>query len=255
MYSVLIVDDERLVIEAIKYLGNWEMFEITDIFEAQNVKSALKILSEVQPDIIITDMNMPGMSGMELLRIATEQSPRTKLLVVSGFYDYEYTRQAIKSKVIDYILKPISEMDLNLALSTAVQAIESDLKALGLSVSEAEEKAVDALSPQKMDEIAEYLEKNYHLNITLDELAKMFYFSREHLSRAFKKAYRINLFDYITNLRLEESKKLMAQTTMSLEDIAIQTGFNSGSYFSKTFKKRIGLSPKEYRTNCAGGNQ
>jgi two-component system response regulator YesN len=123
MLKVLIIDDEEPIREAIKILGLWEKLNIDIVLEANEGQSALKVLREQRPDIVLVDMKMPFMDGIEFLRIAREEAPRVKYIVISGYDDFEYTRTAIHSQVLDYLLKPINRIQLNEALEKAVKSI------------------------------------------------------------------------------------------------------------------------------------
>lgn len=242
--KVLIIDDVALVRDAVRMLGKWDMFGITEIFEASNARDGLEIIHRENPDIIITDMKMPVMDGTALLeRIETEHL-RSKLIIISGFTDFKYTRLAIHAKVVDYILKPIDPQDLNNALASAVHALEQEFPELDAPGEAA------APAPSKhpvIPDVLSYIEQNYKSDISLSELAGYFYLSKEHLSRLFKKETGQNLFSYIMALKLKEAKRLLTETDMTLDDIAVELGFSNGNYFSKVFKKNELVSPKDYR--------
>jgi two-component system, response regulator YesN len=99
MSKILIVDDEKWTRETIKQFGKWEQYNIEVIGEAGDGQEALGLIEQFSPDIVITDMKMPGVDGIELLQIVTERFPQIKLIVVSGYDDFKYMRQAILSKV------------------------------------------------------------------------------------------------------------------------------------------------------------
>lgn len=243
MYKTIIIDDEDLVREAIIALGKWRDFGITNIYEADNAKAALEIIEKELPDIVVTDMKMPVMGGLELLKELDFGHSNTKVIVVSGFSDYEYTRQAIRSNVIDYILKPIDSQDLNNAIAAAISEIEDEERRTG----NFEEGNADFAEGNSIFEIETYVKDNFNNEITLEELAHKFYISKEHISRSFKKQFNTNLFDYLTMLRIEKAKELMLKTQYSIEEIALRVGFSNGNYFSKAFRKKTNLSPSEYR--------
>ena len=111
MYKVRIIDDVVLVRDAIKLLGQWELFGITEIFEAGNAEEGMRLIYQERPELIITDMKMPVMDGTALLTRLDEEQIKSKVIVISGYSDFKYTRLAIQSKVIDYILKPIDPQD------------------------------------------------------------------------------------------------------------------------------------------------
>jgi len=123
MFKVLLIDDERPVRQAVRALGHWESLGIGEIQEAAEGESALQIMRESQPDIVLLDMKMPVMSGMEFLAIASQEFPVVQYIVLSGFDDFEFTRQAIKSHALDYLLKPVVETELNAALEKAVHEL------------------------------------------------------------------------------------------------------------------------------------
>ncbi len=126
MYKALIVDDEKPVRQVIQALGLWEKNGIGQVFEALEGESALRVMREENPDIVFLDMNMPNMDGVAFLKVACEEFPKTKYIVVSGYEDFEYTKQAIHSKVLDYLLKPVVEDELNRVLKRAVRELAEE---------------------------------------------------------------------------------------------------------------------------------
>lgn len=126
MYKTLIVDDELHVRQAVMKLGNWSEFHIAQPVEADNGQAAL-VLMECNPfDIVIIDLKMPVMDGMEFIRRASQKHPNTKYIILSGYSDFEYAKKAIKYHVIDYLLKPIISEELNQSLYKAVKELEKD---------------------------------------------------------------------------------------------------------------------------------
>ena len=116
MLKILIVDDEPDICELIHKLIDWEELELTSLGSSQNGIDAMEIILRQKPDIVITDIQMPGMTGLEMIEKASQQKLQTKFIVVSGYREFEYAQQAIRFGVEDYLLKPISKTDLNLVL-------------------------------------------------------------------------------------------------------------------------------------------
>lgn len=162
MYRALIIDDEEPVREAIRILGDWEGLRIEDVLEAKDGKAGLDMLREYRPDIVMVDMKMPEMNGAEFLRAVETEFPELLTIVVSGYNDFEYTRQAIHSKVVDYLLKPINRQDLNQALGKAVGLLEAKNRVRSESIT-----------------------KNIAYNMSLPKLKEKIYFSI--IERSFKK--------------------------------------------------------------------
>lgn len=118
----LIVDDERHVREAIQLLVDWHAHGIEEVLEAQDVPSAIKQIERAQPQIVFTDMLMPGRLGTDLLAWIREHAPATKVVVISGHDDFDLVRKTVLFGGMDYILKPIDPEQLNQAVAKAVKS-------------------------------------------------------------------------------------------------------------------------------------
>lgn len=124
MYHILILDDEEPLREAIRILGEWDNLKISEIHEAINGQEGLSILREHHIDLIMVDMKMPGMNGVEFLKKVKQEYPDMLTIVISGYNDFEYTHQAIRSNVLDYLLKPVNRHELNDTLRKAVHLLQ-----------------------------------------------------------------------------------------------------------------------------------
>jgi len=123
MYKVLIIDDEPWSREVIKEIVNWESMQLEITGEAEDGTEGLKLIREHKPDIVITDMRMPGVDGVELLKTISSSFPSLKIIVMSGYDDYVYLKQAIRSRVIEYLLKPIDPDELNASLEKCIEEL------------------------------------------------------------------------------------------------------------------------------------
>jgi two-component system response regulator YesN len=123
VHKVLIIDDEPWSRQVVKALGSWETLQLMVIGEAEDGTEALQLVEEHQPHIVVTDMRMPGVDGVELLQELHVRFPNLKIIVMSGYDDYAYMKQAIQSRAADYLLKPIHPDDLNAALEKCVREL------------------------------------------------------------------------------------------------------------------------------------
>ncbi|WP_178023198.1 response regulator [uncultured Paenibacillus sp.] len=162
MYKVLIIDDEEPLREAIRILGNWQDLEVSEIWEATDGKAGLAMLEQHKPDIVMVDMKMPELNGVEFLRIVEQEYPELLTIVISGYNDFEFTRQAIHARVVDYLLKPVNRQDLNQALR----------------------KAIDVLKAKRQIQ-SESITRNIAFNLSLPKLKEKIYLSI--IERSFKK--------------------------------------------------------------------
>ena len=126
MYRVLLVDDEPWSIEVVKALGKWEELQLTISGEVTDGDAALDFLSQEHVDVVITDMRMPGLDGARLLEAMSSRFPHVKIIVVSGYDDFSYLRGAIRSKAVEYLLKPIDPAELNRCLKLCIEQLQED---------------------------------------------------------------------------------------------------------------------------------
>lgn len=125
-YKVVIIDDEPWTRQVIKKLGNWEENNIRIVGEASDGLSGLDLITQLRPDIILTDVKMPILNGLELIRELKKQNLHTKTIVISGHDDFRYIREALKLQVTDYLLKPIKPKELNEQLSRCVKQLKDE---------------------------------------------------------------------------------------------------------------------------------
>ncbi|WP_078549640.1 response regulator transcription factor [Litchfieldia alkalitelluris] len=241
--KAIIIDDEKHVREGLHLLAEWNRFGIDMIIEAEDGEEAVQLISEHQPEIIFTDMRMPKKDGIGLLKWISDSSLTSKTIVISGYDDFEYMRNAIYYKSFDYILKPIDPEILNETLERAVNEWKDQYKEkTGNTVEEISQK-----DKNSMYDIEQFLIANYKQDITLQEIADQFYLSREYISRRFKQEYKETITDYVTRIRLEKAKELLCNPHLKIYEIAYHIGYHNEKYFSKVFKKLIGITPNEYR--------
>ena len=113
MYKVLLVDDEALIREAISENIQWEELGFSFMGACENGKQAIEMIEKEQPNLLLTDINMPFVDGMELTKFVYENYPDTKVIIISGFDEFEYAKNAVKYQVLEYILKPITPMEFS----------------------------------------------------------------------------------------------------------------------------------------------
>lgn len=240
--KAIIVDDEKHVREGLMLLADWSRFGIKTIMEAVDGNEAVKLITEHRPEIIFTDMRMPKRDGISLLKWIHSSDISSKTIVVSGYDDFEYMRNAICYKSFDYILKPIDPEILNETLERAITEWNQQTYPGKPQQDDCGEKNV-------MQQIEEFLLESYNKDINLQEIADRFYLSREYISRKFKQEYQATITDFITNIRMEKAKELLQNPKLKIYEIAFRVGYQDEKYFSKVFKKTAGISPNEYRNS------
>ena len=233
---VLIADDEAWIILGLKKLLEKSGFETEVVGTADNGVAALEEIRRLQPDVIFSDIRMPGLTGLELLREIPEAAPDAKLIIISGYAEFAYAREAVQYHAFDYLLKPVKLEELQRVL----ESVADNLK----------EKSGDEAvqSPEKLiDAVLAEIREHYLEDISLTEIAGRWSISAGRLSTLIKEKLGVTYSDYITSLRIERAKELLQNETLSIQEIAEQAGYRDYFYFTKVFKKTVGISPSKYR--------
>ncbi|MFF2483869.1 response regulator [Paenibacillus sp. NPDC058071] len=124
MIKVVIADDENKPRKAVVNMGNWNDLGLV-YAEVTNGTELVEYVAKYRPEIVVTDLRMPGISGVELLQALRDYDEQIQVIVISGYDEFEYMKQAIVTKVVDYLMKPFSKEQLNSALSKAINEVES----------------------------------------------------------------------------------------------------------------------------------
>ncbi|WP_440321316.1 response regulator transcription factor [Laedolimicola sp.] len=244
MYSVFLADDEIWIVMGLKKLieKSGEPFRV--VGEANNGVTALEEIRRLRPDVVISDIRMPGLDGLKLLEELNLQTPGTKLVFVSGYAEFEYARKALQMGAVDYLLKPVEQEQLTEVLRRLGGQVEKN----GQSRAEKPEN----LPPSILQQIVEEIQSSYTENITLTGLAGKYSLSTGYLSSLLKEELGLPFSDYLTSKRIQKAKELLADETLSVEAVAEHVGYRDYFYFTKVFKKNAGMSPSKYRTEVLG---
>ena len=244
-YKVLLVEDEQWVRKGLRRkieeldLG----FEV--VAEAMDGVAALQIMEDLAPDLLVTDIRMPAMDGIELIKNAFFSYPGTAAIIVSGYGDFEYARKAIRYEVKDFLLKPVADE----ALAEALASVRIKLDARADSALR-EMPCGGLLSNQ--EEIAKtlelYIRENFRRDIKLGDISEKLGVTTDYLSKAFKRYTGETPLKHIIKLRMNEAKQLLSsKPEMDVRAIGEIVGYDDQFYFSRIFKTHVGLYPSEYR--------
>lgn len=310
MWRLLIADDEPKIRRGIGKILAWEEFNIEIVGEAEDGESALKLIQEKNPHIILLDINMPILNGLKILQKLNDINNKSIVIIISGYDNFFYAQKAVQFNVFDYMLKPVSKKNMEEIIVKAVnklneiekennylewakeQLIENkdrrekkifydwlnnkltdeqvlnEIKFfnidfgnnIGIMVIKFIEKLNISLTDNKWnDELLEFAIANI-LNENFKKLNPKFIFSDEindiaerlevtssYMSKLLKKETGLSFIDYLTNIRIKKAMYIMNDPTIKIYDVAELVGYSNQYYFSRAFKKVIGVSPKEYR--------
>lgn len=239
MYNVLIADDETWVIFGLKRMIEKSGLPFRVIGETNDGVTTLEEVEKKKPDVLFSDIRMPGYTGLELLEHIQEKKLDVKVVFVSGYAEFTYAQKALSLGAVDYLLKPIKP-DM---MTTVLKKLEVKLAGkVQEEVIEQKEEKVPVI-----EQIITEIQEHYTENITLTELAKKYGISVGYLSSLIKENVGLSYSDYVTARRIQKAKELLEDERLSMEQIAEQTGFRNHFYFIKVFKKHTGITPGQYR--------
>lgn len=218
MYRLVVIDDEYIVVEGIKAMIARKRMNYEVVGCAYDGIHALEVIQETKPDLVITDIRIPGLDGLSMIEQAKELCEDTAFIVISGYMEFEYARKALQLGVMGYIDKPISIDKLNEALERVEkeyfqareevrQYAESVLSVLG--------KYIEADKTKKghgtILELLSYIEAHYNEDIGLNELADMVKMNTTYLSVLFKSEVGMSYVKYLTKIRVDKAKELLRE--------------------------------------------
>ena len=206
-----------------------------------NGRDGLMAMREIRPDIVFVDMQMPEMGGVEFLKACREEFPQAKLIVVSGFDNFHYAQSALRYGSIEYLLKPVREDELNSAIQKAVSKLPEQSDG---------EVPAELLPEQAAAEIHEYIQKNFCQDINVSKLADKYHYSKEYLSKHYKRKFGMGIYEYAQKLRMERAAELLLRNEQQIQDVSERLGYSNSNYFSKAFRKYFGMTPTEFRESA-----
>lgn len=255
IYKLLIVDDEDIIRKGIISFVNFEELNIDRVLEASDGKAALEIFKVELPDLVLADINMPKLNGLQFTSACKAIKHDVKICIVTGYDYFDYAVTALKLGVDDYILKPASKKDIGDALGKLINKIvnEKNSDELNSIVSGLKNKTKveeDSGYKAKIEKLIEDNIGNPELSLTL--LSEKMNLSFGYLSDLFKKLIGATFQDYVFSERMERAKILLLSTDMKNYEIAEAIGFEDPNYFSTAFKKKYGVSPNRYKEKVRG---
>ncbi len=248
MYKALIADDEFWMLEGLKKIIKRDCPQFTVAASARDGLQALEWLEKENFDLLITDIRMPKLDGLQLLQQLRKQGMTMPVLIFSAYSDFDYAKRAIHYGAFDYILKPINRTEISQALGR----IEKLLNETG----QQKEALLDITPEQPLagKEAVEAMQKvirNEYMNdLSIVEIADKLGFNSAYLSRLFKQESGVGFVQYLTEHRLEVALQLMKNKGFSMTEIARQVGYPDYKHFRKVFRQYKGTSPSEYMEKC-----
>lgn len=264
MYKLLIVDDEQVIRQGLSMLP-WEENGIEIVGLLKNGVEAEEWINNFEVDILLTDIRMPGVSGIELAKITLQNYPCAKVILLTGYGEFEYAKAAVSLGVFDYILKPSNPREIMECVKGACQKYEEE-RSTKIRLKEMETKLQDfsvLIRPteeilddkeDRIDKIIQFIYSNYNKELTLSVLAEEFHFTTVYLSHYIKKETGYTFLEILTSVRMYYAAKYLKDSKMKNGEICHKVGISDERYFGQIFKKKYGMTPYEYRKTGENAN-
>lgn len=236
MYTVVIVEDNRATADMLATAIDWNSVncEVTGV--AYNGQRGRMLILQSKPDIIISDIRMPGMDGMTMVETIQAVSPGSKVIYISAYNDFEYVKKALDLRAFDYLLKPFDNDKLLRIVQRIIEEKEQPQ----------EIETVDCGS-LSVSSILSYIRNNPSEPLSLQSLSAHFDLTPNYISYLIKKHTGRNYLEWVVDARIALAKKLLRDPTYRLEEIATVVGYKNYISFYNVFVKHEGVSPSDYR--------
>ena len=249
MLKVLVVEDEEMIRKGIVLAVDWAALDCVVVGEASNGAQALEAVERYDPSLIITDLKMPVMDGLEMLRQLRERGNNAFVIILTAYESFSYAQTALRLGAVDFLLKPFHDGELEQAVTRLKQRM--DRAGQGGEKGPAPLPLPELKKGDKSKYVLEamaYIGEHYHEpNIGVAAIAQHLGISEGHLSHTFKKETDYTLLNYLTRYRVHRAMELLRDCRLKVYEVAEQVGYRDIAYFSATFKKLVGMSPSEYQ--------
>lgn len=246
MLKVLVVEDEEMIRKGIVLAVDWAALDCVVVGEAANGEEALEAVERYAPSLIITDLKMPKMDGIQMLEQLRARGNRAYVIILTAYDSFSYAQSALRLGAVDFLLKPFHDGELEQAVTNLRQRMraeqQEELPVSGLKKGDKSKYVLQAM---------EYIGEHYgDQNISVSTIAQHLGLSESHLSHLFRKETDYTLMNYLTRYRMHKAKELLRDCRLKVYEVAERVGYRDITYFSATFKKTVGISPSEFQDTC-----
>lgn len=248
MIKVLIVEDEELIRKGLIYTIDWMAMGCIIVGEAKDGEEGLVQIEKLKPDVVITDIRMPKMTGIEMIAEAQNRNQEDFVpVILTSYSDFEYARTSIRLGVFEYLLKPVSDEALKEVMERVerkhqqeIQAQQPEHQKISWALQESSFK-----NPYVIRAIEE-IKKNYQHKITLQMVADKLNISVTYLNKKLKEETSATFLDLLNRYRVTKAGELLQTGEYRIYEVSEMTGFSDYKHFCAVFKKYTGMIPTSF---------
>jgi two-component system response regulator YesN len=251
MLRVLIVDDDFNIREGLKLLIDWQAEGFVVVGAASDAIQALQMIDGSKPDIVITDIRMPEMDGLQFIQKVQESNRDIQFIILSAYSSFHYAKEAIRSEVVDYLVKPVEEKELIQVLKRAKNRVSKQQQTQQeIAVQLRKQRYIRIENQEKLSRHStgaiRYIMDHYAEKISVNQLAGEMYINPAYLGQLFRKETGYSFCDFLNRYRIDCAINLLARGDLSVAEISQRTGYRYGEHFYRVFKAITGKNPKDF---------
>lgn len=241
LYQVYLVDDEEIALKTLEMRIQWNAFGFEIAGKSTDPLQALEDIHRICPHVVVTDIKMPVLDGLELIRRVREKLPDVEFVAVSAHSDFHLLRGSLKLGIFDYLLKPLSWPECRTVLSQLYDKLGETYQ-----LRESVDTGSYDGSNSKLNAILGYIEQNLEKHISLKIISERFHLSTTTVCQYFSKHLNTTFVSYLTDFRMQYAKKLLA-TGKSVKDISAACGYEDYFYFCRVFQGHYHCTPTQMK--------
>lgn len=252
--NVILIDDEEVALNALRRRVDWKKYGFDEVFTANSAKQAQEAFQSHTIDVMVSDIEMPQGNGLELFEWVKVYYPAVECVYVTCHPEFDYVRKALQLGSADYVLKPIDYEELDDILCRLVERRGRHTA----PPAQTARPAAPAETNEKDDVIGtvkRYVREHIQEDIYIADIAGQVFLNEQYLMRTFKKATGLSILEYITNERLRLAQELLVDTDLPINRVADAVGYGNYSYFTRLFKRNMGLTPQAFRQGHGEGTK
>ncbi len=247
MYKVMLVEDDEVIRYVYSRMKSWGKYGFYIQTEAGNGIKALEELKKNPVDVVFTDIRMPLMNGIELMKQAIPVYPDIPFVLISSYNEFEYAREGLRLGAVDYIVKPMQEEELDRVLQRLKEQLSTREKNAAPDVLAGIFKDEDLRSDALVGKVVQYLEEHMERNLTIEEVAEALGMNKDYLGRQLKGKTQMSFRNLYNQIKMEYAKPLIKSGQYKIYEISEMLGYTSPDYFSGLFKNIVKMTPVEYK--------
>lgn len=246
MYNILIADDEYLEREVMKNIIR-KMDGTNIVGDTNSGRSAVSMCRVLRPNLIFLNRLIGGINGIDAAKQIRKNDPDIVIIMTTAYDQYPIHHELENLKINDYLLKPIRPAKIEEVIQNYIDQTKPAKPPASCNRKDLPFYPAQIMSKEITASLL-YIDNNYKENLSLEDVARVVYLSSYYFSRLFKKEVGVNFSDYLLHKKLDEAKRMLETTDVSILEISTALGFAEQGYFCKVFKKHIGQTPTQYRS-------